>query len=60
MHGGNLAYVPVALVLFNEQHGFSLVVQLRADMSPCVLIPLVLMEYRVDMYLPVVRPLHQL
>ena len=24
-----------------------------------VLIPLVLVEYRVDMYLPVVRPLHQ-
>ena len=28
-------------------------------MSPRVLIPLVLVEYRVDMYLPVVRPLHQ-
>ena len=29
-------------------------------MSPRVLIALVLVEYRVDMYLPVVRPLHQL
>ena len=40
VHGGNLADVPVAFVLFNEQHGFSLVVQFRADMSPRVLIPL--------------------
>ena len=28
-------------------------------MSPRILIALVLVEYRVDMYLPVVRPLHQ-
>ena len=29
-------------------------------MPPCVLIALVLVEYRVDMYLSVIRPLHQL
>ena len=55
-----MADVTVALVLFYLQYGFRLVVQLRTDVPSCVLIPFVLMQYRMDMYLPVVRPLHQL
>ena len=55
-----MADVTVALVLFYLQYGFRLVVQLRTDMPSRILIPLVLMQYRMDMYLPVVRPLHQL
>ncbi|CDC55321.1 putative uncharacterized protein [Phocaeicola coprophilus CAG:333] len=55
-----MADVTVALVLFYLQYGFRLVVQLRTDMPSRILIPLVLMQYRMDVYLPVVRPLHQL
>ena len=55
-----MADVTVAFVLFYQQYGFRFVVQLRTDMPPRILIPLVLMQYRMDVYLPVVRPLHQL
>ncbi len=51
---------PVPLVLFHQQDCFRLVVQFRTNVPSCVLIPLVLMQYRMDMNLPVVRPLHQL
>ena len=60
VHGRNIAYIPVALVLFHEKNGFRLVVQLRTDMPSCVFIAFVLVEYRMDVYLPVIRPLHQL
>ena len=45
---------------FPQEGQFQPCFQFRTDMPPCVLIALVLLEYRVDMYLPVVRPLHQL
>ena len=39
--------------------GFRLVVQFRADMSPCVFIILVLMQDGMDVYLPVISPSHE-
>ena len=60
MHGRHPADVAVVLVLLHQQHRLGLVVQLRADMPSCVLVALVLVQYRVDVYLAVVRPLHQL
>ncbi len=51
---------PLLLSFSTKEYGFRLVVQLRTDMPSCVLIALVLVEYRMDVYLPVIRPLHQL
>lgn len=60
VHGRHPAYIAVVLVLLYEQDGFRFAVQFRIDMPSCVLIAFVLVQYRVDMYLAVVRPLHQL
>ena len=40
--------VGVALVLLHQQHRLGLVVQFRADVPACVLVALVLVQYRVD------------
>ena len=39
---------------------FRLVVQFRADMTACVFVILVLMQDGMDVYLPVIGPLHEL
>ena len=49
VHRLYLAYVTVLLAFRDLQDGFSLVVQLRTDMPPCVVIPLVQMQYGMDM-----------
>ena len=49
VHRLYLAYVAVLLAFRDLQDGFSLVVQLRTNMSPCVVIPLVQMQYSMDM-----------
>ena len=60
VHGRYPTDVGVALVLLHQQHRLGLVVQFRADVPARVLVTLVLVQYCVDMYLAVVRPLHQL
>lgn len=59
VHGRNIANISVTFVFFYKQYGFRLIIQLRTDMPSRILIPFVLMQYRMDVYLPVVRPLHQ-
>lgn len=49
VHRLYLAYVAVLLAFRDLQDGFSLVVQFRTDMPPCVVIPLVQMQYGMDM-----------
>ena len=51
--------VGVLLVLLHLQHCFGLVAKLRSDVSPCVLVPLVLMQYGVYVYVSFPRPCHQ-
>ena len=56
----NLAYVPVAFVLSTSSTVSAFVVQFRCRYVPFAFSsPLFWWEYRVDMYLSVVRPLHQ-
>ena len=59
MQGFHNAYGFVVLIRFNLHDGFRLVVQFRADMSPCVFIILVLMQDGMNVYLPVVSPPHE-
>ena len=49
VHRLYLAYVAVLRTFGNLQDGFSLIVQFRTDMPPCVVIPLVQMQYGMDM-----------
>ena len=60
VHRRDGTYIAVEVVFGNLQHGFGLVVQLRAQMSARVVVALVQMQHRMDVDTPLVRPLHQL
>lgn len=60
VHRRNGTYIAVEVVFGNLQHGFGLVVQLRAQMPARVVVALVQMQHRMDVDAPLVRPLHQL
>ena len=59
MYGFHHAYGLVVFVRLYLHDCFRLVVQFRADMTTRVLVILVLMQDGMDVYLPVIGPLHE-
>ncbi len=59
MNGFDHAYGLVLFIHLDLHDGFRLVVQFRADMTACVFVILVLMQDGMDVYLPVIGPLHE-
>ena len=59
MHGFDYAYGLVLFIHFNLHDGFRLIIEFRADVSTSMFIILVLMQDSMDVYLSVIRPLHE-
>ena len=59
MNGFYYAHCPVHFVHFYLHDCFCLVIQFRADVTTGMFIILVLMQDGMDVYLPVIGPLHE-
>ncbi len=59
MHSFNYAYGLVIFVHFDLHDGFGLIIEFRADVSTSMFIILILMQDSMDVYLFIIRPLHE-
>ena len=59
MDGINNAYSLVLFIHFNLHDGFRLIIEFSADVTTGMFIIFVLMQDSMDVYLLVIRPLHE-